>query len=98
MFLLEDINQGNTIMKNLIIALSMFVAFGASAASDKELCQQYGRDLASNHTENQSVFLNELMSRSSNGSWGLSVEECNVYIQRGKHDFNFEYIDLINND
>jgi hypothetical protein len=37
MFLLEDINQVNTIMKNLIIALSIFVDFGASAASDKEL-------------------------------------------------------------
>ncbi|MDR9827296.1 hypothetical protein RCJ22_16960 [Vibrio sp. FNV 38] len=85
-------------MKSLIITLAALFSLSAFATSDSEMCQQYGRDIASNSPEKQSTFLKYLSTQSATGAWKLSMEECNVYIQRGKHDYNFDVEDMLSND
>ncbi|WP_394240844.1 hypothetical protein [Vibrio astriarenae] len=82
----------------LLIATTILFSATTFAATDAEMCQQYGRDLASNSTENQSAFLEHLTKQSAAGAWTLSMDECNVYIQRGKHDYNFDVEDLMSDD
>lgn len=80
----------------LIIASTMLFSAATFASTDAEMCQQYGRDIASSSTENQTAFLEHLTEQVSTGTWTLSMTECNVYIQRGKHEHNFEIADLVN--
>ena len=76
----------------LTLALSSFSSY---ATTDKELCEQYGHALAGNYVEKQKVFLSELTSRTQQGSWSLSTEECAMYIKRGKNDFNYELVEIV---
>ncbi|CAM4142322.1 hypothetical protein [Vibrio agarivorans] len=85
-------------MKTLLATSALLFSMSTVAATDAEMCQQYGRDLASNSTEQQSTFLKHLTTQSASGAWTLSMEECNVYIQRGKHDYNFDVEDMMSDD
>lgn len=85
-------------MKLAMITIISLVSFGAAASTDAELCQQYGKDIASNVQEGQATFLTEMTARTEAGTWGLSMQECNRYIQQAKRDQNFEIADLLNDE
>ncbi|MCQ1060379.1 hypothetical protein ACQKPX_12895 [Photobacterium sp. DNB23_23_1] len=82
-------------MKYVFALTLALCSFSSYATTDKEMCEQYGRALAGNAVENQKVFLNELTSRTQQGTWSLSVEECAMYIKHGKNDFNFELVEIV---
>lgn len=85
-------------MRTLAISLIALVSFSTFSMTEAEMCEQYGRDLASNSEDQQMHFLNQFAAKNSAGEWRLSIEECNMSIQEGKHEYNFEVETMLSDD
>ncbi len=90
--------RGIILLSTCLFALSAYASTNASNLSEVELCKQYGSDLAWNYKPGQSEFLQQVVSRTQNGSWTISIEECGKYIQAARTDTNFEIADMLDND
>ncbi|AXT73008.1 hypothetical protein OFO16_19065 [Vibrio natriegens] len=87
--------KGIILLSTCLFTLSAYASTDASNLSGVDLCKQYGSDLAWNYTAGQSEFLQQVVSRTQNGSWSISTEECNEYIQAARHNANFEIADML---
>lgn len=90
--------RGIILLSTCLFALSTYASTDASNLSEVELCKQYGSDLAWNYKSGQSEFLRQVVSRTQNGSWSISTEECDKYIQAARHETNFEIADMLGSD
>ncbi|MGL6261457.1 hypothetical protein [Vibrio sp. WXL103] len=85
-------------MRTFTISLIALVSFSTFSMTEAEMCEQYGRDLASNSEDQQMQFLNQFAAKTSAGEWRLSIEECNMHIQEGKNEYNFEIEAIFSDD
>lgn len=90
--------KGIIVLSTCLFSLTTFASTDLNGLSDAEVCKQYGHDLAWNIKPTESRFLHQVVSRTQDGSWSISTEECNSLIQVAKHDANFEIADMLNND
>lgn len=86
------------LLSTCLFALTTYASTNLDTASEAELCKQYGHDLAWNNKSAQSDFLHQVVTRTQNGSWSISTEECDSIVQMAKHNANFEIADMLNND
>ncbi|WP_112479739.1 hypothetical protein [Vibrio variabilis] len=79
-------------MKVIVAVVSVCMSLSAYAMTDQDVCEAYGVAIASNSTQDQVRFFDEMRTRIENKSWSLSSEECNNLSLEAKYDYDLDLI------
>ncbi|GMQ49457.1 hypothetical protein [Vibrio sp. 10N] len=79
-------------MKVIVAVVSVCMSLSVYAMTDQDVCEAYGVAIASNSTQDQVQFLDEMRARIENESWSLSSAECNNLSLEAKYDYDLDLI------
>ncbi|CAH0528791.1 hypothetical protein [Vibrio hippocampi] len=77
-------------MRLVVAVVTVCMSLSAYAMTDQNVCEAYGVAIASNNTQEQVQFFDEMGSRIVNRSWSLSSEECNNLSMEAKYDYDVD--------
>ncbi|MGB2080106.1 MAG: hypothetical protein ACPHV3_09980 [Vibrio sp.] len=86
------------LLTTCLFAASSFASSNLNAASEADVCKQYGHDLGWNIKTAHADFMKQVVDRTQNGTWSISTQECAELTQKEKYNAYYEVEELLNDD